>query len=258
MAWLGNRLTGAGVDYVLVGIPEAQAEALSAMTTLLSLAVGKGTGDDVPVAFATFLTACSRSRQPPALATALAGASTLPPALVNRLTAIKDDVVTEGLDALPDTVATAWERLGITAGERAWARAVPAFAAAVRRASRLGLNGDRLLAQVRAETDALRIGALLESSGARLPSTQLMNFHQTKGREADAVILVYRDGDYLADRREGEPYPVASRILYVSLTRARKEVVVLLPAQPHPLVQPFATLAPILDLVPSPDREYKD
>jgi DNA helicase-2/ATP-dependent DNA helicase PcrA len=69
-----------------------------------------------------------------------------------------------------------------------------------------------------------------------------MNFHQTKGREADAVVLVYRDGDYLADQNATEPFTTASRVLYVALTRARSAVMILLPPDPHPLVAPFADL----------------
>ena len=75
-----------------------------------------------------------------------------------------------------------------------------------------------------------------QSAGSEI---QLMNFHQTKGREADAVILVYREGDYLADRTDGEPFEDPSRVLFVSLTRARRSVVVLLPDNPHPLIAPF-------------------
>jgi len=66
-----------------------------------------------------------------------------------------------------------------------------------------------------------------------------MNFHQTKGREADAVLLVYRDNDYLADSADREPFEKSSRVLFVSLTRARSMVTVVLPPAPHPLVGPF-------------------
>ena len=68
---------------------------------------------------------------------------------------------------------------------------------------------------------------------------QLMNFHQTKGREADAVLLVYRDGDYLAGGRDSEPFDESSRVLFVAVSRARLTVTVILPPNPHPLVAPF-------------------
>lgn len=245
VARLGYGMSEAGIDHVLVGLPDAQAEALTTMTTLLALAVGRAASSDMRESFAAFLTACSRGRQAPQLAVDLARGRPLPHVLSERIRAVEKEMETGGdATAVLDAVAGAWDRLGILAGSRPWARAVPSFAAAMHRASRLGLVGDGLLAQVRSEIDAMRIGALLESSGGRLPPTQLMNFHQTKGREADAVLLVYRDDDYLADSRDREPFRDPSRVLYVSLTRARKEIVVILPPRPHPLIQPFAKLAP--------------
>ena len=70
---------------------------------------------------------------------------------------------------------------------------------------------------------------------------QLMNFSQTKGREADATILSYSSNDYYG--RGGEPYDEPSRILYVSMTRARRKVVVMLPPVPHAVVAPFLPYA---------------
>ena len=67
---------------------------------------------------------------------------------------------------------------------------------------------------------------------------QLMNFSQTKGREADAVILSYGSGDWYGSKAQ-EPYDDASRLLYVSMTRARRVVIVMLPPRPHALVRPF-------------------
>jgi len=65
---------------------------------------------------------------------------------------------------------------------------------------------------------ALRSGALVSDGGFGSGVTTLMNFHQTKGREADGVLLVYREGDYLADSRDAEPFTKPSRVLYVALT----------------------------------------
>lgn len=38
---------------------------------------------------------------------------------------------------------------------------------------------------------------------------QVMNLHQAKGREADAVIIAFRNNDYHATA--GEPFPTLSR-----------------------------------------------
>ena len=64
-----------------------------------------------------------------------------------------------------------------------------------------------------------------------------MNYHQTKGREADTVVHVFRPNDYFG--REVEPFAKTSRLLNVAVSRARQRVVVELPPTPHPLVEPF-------------------
>jgi hypothetical protein len=69
---------------------------------------------------------------------------------------------------------------------------------------------------------------------------QVMNLHQTKGREADAIIAVFRTTDYYG--HESEPFERASRLLYVVLTRARQRVTLLLPSSPHELVAPLTEL----------------
>jgi DNA helicase-2/ATP-dependent DNA helicase PcrA len=92
-------------------------------------------------------------------------------------------------------------------------------------------------------TTALYTEALITGDSPEIGSVQLMNFHQTKGREADAVILVYREGGFVAGWTEREPFEEKSRVLYVGLTRARERVTVLLPPDPHELVAPFAPFA---------------
>jgi DNA helicase-2/ATP-dependent DNA helicase PcrA len=83
----------------------------------------------------------------------------------------------------------------------------------------------------------LRDASFVELDSGDTGAIQLMNFHQTKGREADAVVLSYSSSDYYFD--EVEPYGKSSRVLYVSMTRARHKVIVLLPSSPHPLVAPL-------------------
>ena len=67
-----------------------------------------------------------------------------------------------------------------------------------------------------------------------------MNYHQTKGREADTVVHIFRPDDYFG--KETEPYETTSRLLNVAISRARQRVIVVLPSIPHPLVQPFISL----------------
>ena len=95
--------------------------------------------------------------------------------------------------------------------------------------------------------EAARAESLTEIDAGDTAPVQVMNLYQTKGRETDAVIIAFRNGDYHG--REGEPFPAASRLLYVILTRARQQVTLSLPTDPHPLVAPFASL---MTALPSP------
>ena len=81
---------------------------------------------------------------------------------------------------------------------------------------------------------------------------QLMGLYQTKGREADAAVVVLRSNDFYGTERS--PFPVGSRLLYVVLTRARHKTLLLLFGDSLPaLVAPLAHLAssrPYLSLAP--------
>lgn len=242
VASLGHHLAEAGIDHVLIGLSDAQGEALATMATMCRFAVGVADLAAVRDALATFMTACSRGSRAPDLAIALASGVGVPRSLDDRINALAAALV----DAAPDseavlaTVADSWNSLGILAGIRPWARAIPLFGPVVRRAGGRGVLDPSVMTAIERDVREMRSSALLDTNRMRLPPTQLMNFHQTKGREADAVILVYRDGDFLAGWRDREPYEESSRVLYVALTRARQCVSIILPPDPHPLVAPFS------------------
>jgi DNA helicase-2/ATP-dependent DNA helicase PcrA len=69
-----------------------------------------------------------------------------------------------------------------------------------------------------------------------------MGLYQTKGREADATVVVLRSNDFYGT--EPYPFPVGSRLLYVVLTRARNKTIMLLFGGGLPeLIAPLAKLA---------------
>jgi DNA helicase-2/ATP-dependent DNA helicase PcrA len=242
VALFGASLTEAGISHTLVGIPEAQGEGLAALLALTKYGHGLASTHEARVALAIFLTACVRGKNAPGLAMLLAHDHELPSVFEMRLNAVLDELeaaATGGISAVANVAANAWERLAVTAGGLPWRRAAYGYLAAVRSVEARRLAADDALAQLEAEVHLLRSGALVTDGGPRTRLTTLMNFHQTKGREADAVVLVYRDGDYLADQAATEPFTTSSRVLYVALTRARKAVTVILPTDPHPLVAPF-------------------
>jgi DNA helicase II / ATP-dependent DNA helicase PcrA len=246
VARLGAALTGAGVPHSLIGIPEAQGEGVAAHLVLTRYGLGEATGEEARRALAIFLTACTRGRYAPQLALDLVNDGALPPLFEQRLHEVMADLVEAGragLGATAVAAADAWERLQLTRGNVPWRRASYGYLAAVRSVVARRSDAAGTLASLEREVAALRSGALITDGGIRSGLITLMNFHQTKGREADAVQLIYRDGDYLADARDSEPFVEPSRVLYVALTRARRRVAVILPRDPHPLVAPLSEYA---------------
>lgn len=244
VADIAATLADARIDHVLIGISEAHAEALNTIATLCGFGVGLKTQDDVRLAFATFLTACSRGRTAPTMAVSLRTGVGLPALVASSLEELMRGLQEAAGGAVGELVSAGcngWRALRIIGGARAWRRASLDFVALVRRAStsRASVGAIQPILSV---VERRHANPLLESDPTVPGPVQVMNFHQTKGREADAVILVYRDGDYLADRNDSEPFEESSRVLLVALSRAKKEVVVILPVEPHQLVAPFTEL----------------
>jgi DNA helicase II / ATP-dependent DNA helicase PcrA len=240
-ATLGAALAELGIEHVLVGLPEAHAEAIAAMAALCEFAVGRASFEAVRVRLAIYLTACTRGKAAPQLARDLASGIGLPGPLQDRLREVERALKEAAQGTVGDLVTVAcrvWRGLGITGGARPWQRATLDFVALSRSVSSSSANADSV-GVLAAAAGRGRPAVLVDFDATHGPSVQLMNFHQTKGREADVVILVYRDDDYLANWQDGEPYEEPSRVLFVSLTRARQRVIVVLPSRPHPLVAPF-------------------
>jgi DNA helicase-2/ATP-dependent DNA helicase PcrA len=242
VAHLSAGLGKARLDHVLVGIPESHVAALTAMTTLCQFAVGSAKRHDAHVELATFLTACSRGGSLPELAVDLVRGNGLDPGLARRFQNMEKALLTAGestMQGLVELAARAWTRLGVTKGGRPWRRSAPVFQAIARPLLREAASAGAV-AQLAAMVERRLPRALVDFDGALSSPVQLMNFHQTKGREADAVLLVYQNTDWFG--KEGPPFPKTSRVLFVALTRARERVVIVLPTQPHPLVAPFASI----------------
>lgn len=123
-------------------------------------------------------------------------------------------------------------RLGTHRGQQTWTEAARRTRAAIR----LLAAGEPLEAVVE-ELEQARQRALLGDAGLRPHPVQVMNLHQTKGREADATILVLQPGEYHGG--EQPPYPTLSRLLYVVLTRARQRAYIAVPEGVHPLWRPL-------------------
>ena len=194
----------------------------------------------VEIRLAVLATSLHRSREPPRLARMFLGDVPRPPALDQRLRSLQAAIgqCNGRVDAIR-IAADVWGHLGITTGQQIWRSAAEVFLAAASVFS--GRTQQDWLEYLADELDQQRMTALVTRDGAERGTVQVMNLHQTKGREADATILVFRDGEYFG--REAEPYEANSRLLYVALTRARNHVTVVLGTDPHPLVAPFLRFA---------------
>ena len=236
VAELAETLTAEGIDHVLIGIPEAHAQALSVMEAECKYALGLAEWDQVTIEIALFLSSTTRTGTPE-LARAIMDGDELPVLVTDAIEALRlalTDNTSGTMAELLEVVCGSWQKLPLT-GQESWKRAVAHF----RRLARAVLSkpcGEEALSPLLRTLDAGRSDSLVDRDYSELGAISLMNFHQTKGREADTVIHVYTEQDYFPGR---EPYPDASRVLYVALSRARRNVVIMLPPNPSGLVAPF-------------------
>lgn len=243
VAELGAELSARDVDYTLIGLPEAHGEGIMAMAKLVGVGLGTSEWPDAELQLGVFLTASSRGNEAPAVARQLAGAPGMNPIIRANLDALKESVkLASDSDELIEAAVEAWPGLRISVGVSAWHRASLSFAAIARRTLRGHLSSQEQVENLIAACEEIQIESALTTDVPLLNPVQLMNFHQTKGREADAVVLVYRQGGWVASNRAKEPYRSESRVLYVALTRARKKVIILIPPDPHPFIAPLAAL----------------
>ncbi len=239
-ATLSATLATSGVAHVPVGFGEAFGECLHAMFTMTSFSLGECEWEEVTTGLAIALTSTVRSPQAPPLATALGAGQSVSSAFDARLHKLRSSLDQAGsLEEAARIAGDAWETIGFDPGRRAWARARARFVAL---AARAHPDADGPLDQLGRLVFQARDASFVELDSGDSGSVQLMNFSQTKGREADAVILSYTSSDWYG-RNAAEPFDEASRILYVSITRAKDCVVVVLPPDPHALVAPFLRYA---------------
>lgn len=242
VAELADQLSEAGIEHVLIGIPEAHAEALSAMSAQCGYAVGLTTSTDINTGLAIYLTATVRGRQAPHLAQALIGRLPLPGEIEEAVSQLEKALVAAADGTISDLASVAmrsWPGLRITRGFKSWQRAARHF----RRLIYPYRNEECstvTIARIIDVVERSRVEALIDLDYSERSRIRLMNYHQTKGREADVVIHIFRDDDYFGE--EGEPFEELSRLLNVALSRAREQVFVILPPNPHPLVEPFGFL----------------
>ncbi|MEU6236070.1 UvrD-helicase domain-containing protein [Kitasatospora sp. NPDC047058] len=236
---LSDALRVEGMTHELVGLTEAYGEALAAQLALLKFALNLP-DSNVLRALAIYVQATERKgnkfRVP--LASQMLDPSTNT-VLQNALMRLAQDLQDAAGDGeLPDTarlaevITNAYSTVGASRGQETWLQAARQTRSALAKlADGTGIEAVEQ-EMLRARDDAL-VGTV---TGRRAP-IQVMNLHQTKGREADTTILLLGSDEYHGP--EHEPFPTGSKLLYVVMTRARKTAHLVVPDLVHPLWRPL-------------------
>jgi DNA helicase-2/ATP-dependent DNA helicase PcrA len=232
-AALSDALTLEGLLHEQVGFTEAYSEALSAQLALLRFAVlGQGGGRR---ALAVYVTANTRGSMP-VLAQQILDRSNA--AFERALSPVVSDLRAAMSSTPPDYESARRRHYGGIFAVRHLSGPGDRMQAArkTRAAMRLFSEGGDMAA-VESEIEQARHNALVGNVQTRPRRVQVMNLHQTKGREADVTILLLQPDEFHG--REKEPFPLASRLLYVVLTRARRTAHFIVPPEVHDLWRPL-------------------
>lgn len=240
LASLSDGLNRQGIDHDIAGLSDAVSLALLAQMEMCRYAQGQGQWNDVLQALAVFVASAQKGSNVPRLALDILECEGSQ-ALQSRLTEIEGSLRATSLDDATLIAGRAHKDIGLPSKARAWHYASKLLGPMVARAKRTrGASG---VAQALArEVEQAASGLLTDVTDAP-GDVQLMNLHQTKGREADATIVILRSTDFFGNR-EQQPYVNTSRLLYVVFSRARHRIVLLLVGQGlPPQVAPLTRLA---------------
>lgn len=235
-AELSTELTAAGVSHEQVGFAEAFGDALQAQFAFLRWALSGEPG--ARVALAVYVRSISRGNREKQVAEAIVSKSM--PAFETKLKAFAGQLrsaagPTPDYNDMLGQLADIHQFLSLPRGEDTWLLANHQLLRALR-----ALEVGGTLSDVGQEVEDLRVRTLVGFRAPRTKPVQVMNLHQTKGREADATVLMLHPDEYHGP--ESEPYPTGSRLLYVCLTRARERAHIVLPDDyrtVHGLWSPF-------------------
>ncbi|WP_083472933.1 UvrD-helicase domain-containing protein [Frankia sp. R43] len=240
---LSDALSERDINHEIVGLPECLGAAIDVQNAMVQFAGGSDDWANVEERLAVFVTSSVRGKKAPDLALMLLGEKAAPAALTRRLETLRRDLLQGGPAAAVEQIPGAHASLGLPRGASNWTRAARLLRSLFTRCLRQGgglKNGLMLLDKAAADR---RINLLTHVVGETTAPVQVMGLYQTKGREADATIVVLRSSDYYGPERY-EPFEDGSNLLYVILSRARKKVIVLIFGEDlPPLIAPLGRLA---------------
>jgi DNA helicase-2/ATP-dependent DNA helicase PcrA len=153
--------------------------------------------------------------------------------LARALRASVDEDSRANVAELASVVTNAYSTVGAARGQETWFEAARQTRAVLRHLGEGGLDAAAVEQELLRARDEVLVGA----GAARRAPVQVMNLHQTKGREADTTILLLGSNEFHGS--EGEPYPTGSKLLYVVMTRARQTAHLVVPNLVHGLWHPL-------------------
>lgn len=245
LARLSDELSVGGVMHETTGLPESVSAALDALVAMLEFSQGLADWHTAEQMLAVFVTSAVRGQAVPNLARMLLGQLEPPASFTQRMRELAADLRAADLTAALDIGRRAHTRIGLPTKATSWAKAAdhlgPMLASSLRGATSTSAAG--ALAGLEALVVDQRMSLLTDTIAEREPAVQLMGLYQTKGREADATVIILRSTDFFGTDRS-EPFEEGSRLMYVVFTRARIRSVVLIFGSGLPgLIAPLARLA---------------
>jgi DNA helicase II / ATP-dependent DNA helicase PcrA len=244
-ATLSDQLQESGVEHEIVGLPESVTTAMDAQHAMIAFAGGAADWDRVLFCLAVSVTSTERGKGAPELALMILGRAALPERLAGRLERLRMELSDCGIVAAAELAAQAHQALGFVRGGRQWYRAAKVLRPLIARSARHATRAGSVLLLLDQAVSQHRVSMLTYAAEADSVPVQLMGLYQTKGREADATIVVLRSKDFYGTERH--PFPTGSKLLYVVLTRARHKTIIQLFGEGLPaLVAPLAALAPAM------------
>jgi DNA helicase II / ATP-dependent DNA helicase PcrA len=248
LAKLSDELIDHGVEHEIVGLSESLSSAIDAQLMMMArFATGLSEWRAVLAYLAIFVTSSVRGRQAPNLAYQILGQQAGAETLTRRLVELQERLRGVSLKEALTIAAGAHAQLGLPSKSSAWFRAAMILqtmaAAGDGGAQGSTLEADGRLSALEQRVDERRVAMLTDETTETEAPVQLMGLYQTKGREADATVIVLRASDFFGTEKT-EPFEEGSRLLYVVFSRARQRVVVLIFGDDlQALVAPLATLA---------------
>jgi DNA helicase-2/ATP-dependent DNA helicase PcrA len=248
LARLSDELAGLGVDHEITGLSESLGSSLDAQLAMAQFAAGLVDWRVVLQCLAIFVTSSVRGSRVPGLALQILGVGDGEELLGRRLSDLRNRLQDQLPQEALNIAAAAHASIGLPNKASAWTQAAatlrPMLASAARRPHGSSPRTPQaVLAALERGVGERRVSMLTDEATDSETAVQLMNLHQTKGREADATVVVLRAGDFFGSERD-EPFEEGSRLMYVVFSRARQRIVVLIFGDElRPLVAPLVVLA---------------